>query len=347
MGKAKNRNNIRGKLGSKSAAAAKPLSSRGVTKRPQKRTAAPPPHSNPPRPTSSTTTTTQSTPTIPFSPNDHILLIGEGDFSFSASLLTSHGCSSLLCTSNDDRETCLAKYPQAETHIRALEAEDDCAVLFGVDATKLGKRGLAAANGGSKLFLQPQQNQERGADEGDRHVSSSDSSVGGRRGGSRRNFDKIVFNFPHVGGLTTDIHRQIRHNQELLLGFFRAASTLLRCPGGQIVLTCFEGEPYHSWDLRGLARQAGLKVERSFRFQASAYPGYQHARTLGNIHGKMGAGGGWKGEDRSARTYLLVVGGEDRGLEGQAQQQDGLSEEKMKKKKRKRHEESDSDSESG
>ena len=47
----------------------------------------------------------------------------------------------------------------------------------------------------------------------------------------------------------------------------------------------------------------GLKVERSFKFLASAYPGYQHARTLGNIEG----GGGWKGVDRPARTYIFEV----------------------------------------
>lgn len=47
----------------------------------------------------------------------------------------------------------------------------------------------------------------------------------------------------------------------------------------------------------------GLKVGRSFKFEASAYPGYQHVRTLGNIEG----GGGWKGVDRPARTYIFEV----------------------------------------
>ena len=47
----------------------------------------------------------------------------------------------------------------------------------------------------------------------------------------------------------------------------------------------------------------GLKVERSFKFQAGAYSGYQHARTLGNIEG----GRGWKGVDRPARTYIFEV----------------------------------------
>jgi len=35
---------------------------------------------------------------------------------------------------------------------------------------------------------------------------------------------------------------------------------------------------------------------------ASMYPGYSHARTLGNVEG----GGGWKGEDRRARMFVFV-----------------------------------------
>lgn len=87
---------------------------------------------------------------------------------------------------------------------------------------------------------------------------------------------------------------------ELLVGFFKSALPLL-APAGLIVLTVFEGEPYSLWNVRDLGRHVGLKVGRSFKFQATAYPGYKHARTLGNIRD----GGGWKGEDRGARTYLF------------------------------------------
>lgn len=79
---------------------------------------------------------------------------------------------------------------------------------------------------------------------------------------------------------------------------------------GSIIVTIFDGEPYELWNVRDLARHVGLKVERSFKFQASAYPGYQHARTLGNIEG----GGAWKGEDRPARTYVFEV--KDEGTQG-------------------------------
>lgn len=212
-------------------------------------------------------------PPVPFSPTDRILLVGEGDFSFSSSLLSAHGCTHLVATSYDKISVLRNKYPQATSNIAALEAEEDCVVRYGVDATKLGKPGVAEGGGGGKEV---------------------------KKGG----FDKVVFNFPHVGGLTKDVNRQVRHNQELLVGFFEAALPLL-APLGSIIVTTFDGEPYDLWNVRDLARHVGLKVERSFKFQASSYPGYQHVRTLGNIKG----GGGWKGVDRPARTYEFGVKG--------------------------------------
>ena len=205
---------------------------------------------------------------VPFQPADRILLVGEGDFSFARSLLDTHKCVSVLATSFDAQPIVLAKYPQAASNIEALEAarENGSHVMFEVDATKIGKGRIGS---------------------------------GGKRIKTAR-FGRIVFNFPHVGGLTKDVSRQIRHNQELLLGFFKAALPLLTLDG-TVIVTVFEGEPYDTWDLKGLAKTAGLKSRRSFRFQHDAYPEYRHARTLGNIEG----GGGWKGEERPARTYVL------------------------------------------
>ena len=250
------------------------------------------------RPGGSSKQSTQISPAIiPFLPTDRILLVGEGDFSFSVSLFKAHGCASLVATSFDDRSTLFSKHPQAEVHIQSLEAEAECKVLYGVDATKLGKVGIKGSGG---------------------------------KDVRKALFDKIVFNFPHVGGLTKDVDRQIRHNQELLLGFMDAAKPLLT-PGGAVVVTIFEGEPYQRWDLRGLGRQKGFKVERSFRFQASVYPDYKHARTLGNIDG----GRGWKGEDRLARTFMMVPNEVQSAQKAQA---------RSKSKKRKR-EDTDSESE--
>jgi len=70
-----------------------------------------------------------------------------------------------------------------------------------------------------------------------------------------------------------------------------------------VLVTVFEGEPYTLWNVRDLGRHVGLKVVRSARFEAGLYEGYRHVRTLGNVEG----GGGWKGEDRGARTYVFGV----------------------------------------
>ncbi|KAL8764242.1 MAG: hypothetical protein Q9184_000211 [Pyrenodesmia sp. 2 TL-2023] len=214
----------------------------------------------------------QPPPTIPFAPTDRILLVGEGDFSFAHSLYNHHNCSSVVATCYDTAVVLAKKYPQATLYIRKLEdaarADEDVdfEILYGIDATKLGKGGMAS--GGKAV----------------------------KKGG----FDRVVFNFPHVGGLTKDVNRQVRHNQELLVNFFKAAMPLL-APTGTIIVTIFEGEPYSLWNIRDLGRHVGLQVGRSFKFKFDSYPGYRHARTLGNTEG----GGGWKGEDRDARTYIF------------------------------------------
>lgn len=240
-------------------------------------------------------------------------------------------------------------------------------------------------------------------------------------------FTTLLFNFPHVGGRSTDINRQVRHNQQMLHSFLSQAKTLLErgvkmgrdarnragreararrqesvpvsgkrghgggsgsagsagaCKQGvtvegaekaptqqkserydtdeestsstaslstpdapiarpipKILITLFEGEPYTLWNIRDLARSVGLECRRSWRFEWSLWPGYRHARTLGNLEGRDGGGGsrcgdggggveddgdsrdgvgtesgrgklskkgkgpGWRGEERVARTY--------------------------------------------
>jgi 25S rRNA (uracil2634-N3)-methyltransferase len=124
-----------------------------------------------------------------------------------------------------------------------------------------------------------------------------------------------------------------RDGIELLVSFFENAQGAL-APRGSIIVTLFEGVPYTLWNIRDLARHSGLQVEKSFKFQAKAYPGYRHARTLGVIKGKDGKeGGGWRGEERESRSYVFMrKGGVVEDLSGRPG-------------KRKKGEDSDSESE--
>lgn len=239
-------------------------------------------------------------PVIPFSVYDKILLVGEGDFSFAASLVLDHGVSDLLPTCYDSKEEVLSKYPTtASSHIasinEAFPADSSKSkgykkpigpVLYSVDATKLDKNKDLRQHGP---------------------------------------FTRIFFNFPHTGGISTDVNRQVRYNQALLATFFQVCPSLLAStssdveepdgsaiPPPSILVTIFEGEPYTLWNIRDLARSAGLMVERSFRFPAEVYPTYKHARTIGMIKkggedGQEQSESAWKGEGRPARMYEFRV----------------------------------------
>ncbi|CCO30885.1 UPF0617 protein [Rhizoctonia solani AG-1 IB] len=225
--------------------------------------------------------------TIPFIPTDRILLIGEGNFSFARSLLDHPSIPSLppaniTATAYDSESDCLAKYPDAQSHITELRSAG-ATVLFGVDA---------------------------------RHLDKTFSLKTGRK------WDKVVWNFPHVGLSIADQDRNIAANQSTLLEFLANVKPYLaegaipdpngkgksvkedevisdddeeimgsfleskHKMAGSVLITLREQEPYTSWDLPRLAKNPVAPVTsrnaspqpryiqvRSFVFHPDAYSG--------------------------------------------------------------------------
>lgn len=284
----------------KAAVVTKPLNPRATIPTPKSAPVKHNPHTDPKETPATKHVQASQKHDVPFGVYEHILLVGEGDFSFARSLVEDHGCANVTATSYDSEAEVLEKYPTfAETRDVLQGLTPPVPLHHSIDAAALSSYKALKCS--------------RDEDE------EEDGSVSG--------WDTIVFMFPHTGGLSTDVNRQVRSNQALLVSFFKSCletstpkqrlrileqqanrpNLVQRTPsaflkmGGRIVVSLFEGAPYTLWNVRDLARHAGLKVVESFALDWAQYPAYKHVRTLGALEG----GGAWKGEEREARMYVF------------------------------------------
>lgn len=136
----------------------------------------------------------------PFLRDDTILLVGEGNFSFTLALLSApynHPPQRILATSYDTEEGVYEKYPDARDIIRQIRqvagAHASHVLAFDVDAGALHKCDMVT-----------------GTDRND-----------------QRRWSKVWFGFPHVGAGHKDEHRNILANQLLILRFLISVAPYL------------------------------------------------------------------------------------------------------------------------
>ncbi|XP_062162494.1 uncharacterized protein At4g26485-like [Alnus glutinosa] len=178
-----------------------------------------------------------------YSSRQRILLVGEGDLSFSLCLARAFGSArNMVATSLDAQDDLARKYSYGIGNVRELE-ERGCLVLCKVDAEQMSQH----------FFLKTQR------------------------------FDRIVFNFPHAGfHYPEDNNCQIKLNKMLVKGFLKNAKLLLRKQGGEIHVSHKRGYPYDKWDLVKKAEKIGLVLHEIVPFRRDDYPGYYNKRAHGS-----------------------------------------------------------------
>ncbi|XP_058782176.1 heavy metal-associated isoprenylated plant protein 41-like [Vicia villosa] len=171
--------------------------------------------------------------------SDHqILLVGDGDFSFSLSLAKAFGSAdNIVATSLDTNDEVIKKYKNAKSNLEALQKLGAC-LLDGVDATA--------------MKFHPDLKMRR--------------------------FDRIIFNFPHAGFYgKEDNLKMIKMHRNLVSGFFKNASHMLR-ENGEVHVNHKTTPPFDTWKIEELAEQSFLIMSECADFKQEDYPGYNNKR---------------------------------------------------------------------
>ncbi|CAK8565796.1 unnamed protein product [Lathyrus sativus] len=171
--------------------------------------------------------------------SDHqILLVGDGDFSFSLSLAKVFAsASNIVASSLDTYAEVTKKYKNAKSNLEELQ-KLGAYLLHGVDATQ--------------MKFHPDLKMWR--------------------------FDRIIFNFPHAGfhGKEDNL-MMIKMHMDLVFGFFKNASHMLRI-NGEVHVNHKTPPPFDTWNIEKLAEQSFLMMVECADFKQEAYPGYNNKR---------------------------------------------------------------------
>ncbi|KAL6496405.1 hypothetical protein OROGR_029665 [Orobanche gracilis] len=176
-----------------------------------------------------------------YSSGHNILLVGEGDFSFSLCLAMAFGsATNIVATTLDSYEELIAKYKDAQENVAMLTALG-ASVLFRVDATQM--KNLP------DLWW--------------------------------RKFHRIIYNFPHAGFHgKEDNPNLITMHRNLVLGFLKNASSML-WPNGEIHVNHKTSEPFDAWKIEDLGSLCSLICTAKDEFNIKDYPWYCHKRGSG------------------------------------------------------------------
>ncbi|XP_057765396.1 heavy metal-associated isoprenylated plant protein 41-like [Salvia miltiorrhiza] len=171
-----------------------------------------------------------------------ILLVGEGDFSFSLCLGKTFGsATNIVATSLDSYDVLLNNYKYALANLVILGILG-ASVLHGVDATQ--------------MMTHPELRCKK--------------------------FDRIIYNFPHAGfyGKEDNPDMMMMH-RELVRGFLQNACSMLDV-NGEIHVNHKTTAPFDSWKIEDLGSACSLVCIAQDEFRIEDYPGYNNKRGSGS-----------------------------------------------------------------
>ncbi|KAI3456767.1 hypothetical protein Pfo_013430 [Paulownia fortunei] len=170
-----------------------------------------------------------------------ILLVGEGDFSFSTCLAKAFGwASNMVATSLDSEDFLVKNYQEALPNIVELGIRK-CKVMHEIDATKIANHEF----------------------------------LGGMK------FDRIIYNFPFAGffkNLPQDA--TLRRHRRLVSLFLKNAKEMIT-ENGEIHVTHKTNGIHLEWKLESLASSHRLRLIEAVDFKLHHYPGYNTKRGFG------------------------------------------------------------------
>ncbi|GAB5361659.1 hypothetical protein AAMO2058_000731600, partial [Amorphochlora amoebiformis] len=196
-----------------------------------------------------------------YTPDQRILLVGEGDLSFGAALCKifripqekeGDTCENIVATSFDSQEIASRLYPTLCTNAREITA---CGgeVEFDVDATNLKEFFGPRTPKGCNRRIRP----------GDRTETAQDKEW---------RFDRVIFNFPKANRRFNKKINEDRSIEFLLRAFFPSALSVIK-PYGEIHVSV----PHSITNIVSLAVNATggrLKYVASNEFDPRRFPGY-------------------------------------------------------------------------
>ncbi|GMI85195.1 hypothetical protein HRI_002188800 [Hibiscus trionum] len=167
--------------------------------------------------------------------SQRMLLVGEGDFSFSVCLARAFGsATNMVATSLDSRGFLFRNYKKAMVNIHELRTRG-CLVLHGIDVTEMANHGYLGAI----------------------------------------RFDRIIYNFPHAGFCSDEPGESQKRRHQLLISLFFENAKEMIDESGEIHVTHKSNGFFLEWNLQRLAAAVGLRLKQEVPFNFTDFPGYR------------------------------------------------------------------------